>query len=263
MIKAEQLSYNIGSKYLLQDISFVAEAGQFVAIIGANGAGKSTLLKLLSKELSPSKGNIWFNQRQLQEYAIDELARSRAVLSQHNTLSISFRVDELVMMGRYPYFQQRASEEDREIVRKVMSETGIANFAHRDYNTLSGGEQQRVQLARVMAQIYGQAHAVLFLDEPTNGLDLLYQQQVLQSASAYAKRGHIVIAILHDINFAAQYADQILMLKAGKQVAYGSVQDVLKPDLLKEVFSIDISLLRTADYPYPIVVPILNHKKNN
>jgi iron complex transport system ATP-binding protein len=255
MIEVKNLTYLIGKKELLKDLSFQAKPGELLAILGANGAGKSTLLKLLSKEISPTSGSIEFYGKNLQLYKLPELAKQRAVLSQQNTISISFLVSELVMMGRYPHFDQHPTPTDIEIVRTVMVETGIEDLSQRDYNTLSGGEQQRVQLARVLAQIYDCKNACLFLDEPTNGLDLLYQQQIMELARRLANRGYCVICILHDINFASRFADRILMLKNGEKVAVGLPNEVINKENIYKTFRININLMACEGYNCPLVIP--------
>ncbi len=261
MIVAENISFRAGPKTLLDDVSFRAMPGQLIAITGANGAGKSTLLKLLAKELSPSMGSVTIHNKPLSDYPYQELARFRAVLSQQNTLSVSFRVDELVMMGRYPHFGRFPSEADHDIVRLAMEKTGIASFAGRAYHTLSGGEQQRVQLARVLAQIYDQPNGILLMDEPTTGLDLLYQQHMLQMARELADKQYTVICILHDMNIAARFADRILVLKNGRTIAWGLPGEVIREDLLYQAFGVRVHLIRNEAYPYPLVIPDLSSVK--
>lgn len=255
MIKVTDVGFTIGKTPLLENISFEAQQGEFVAIIGANGAGKSTLLKLLSKETTPSSGCIHLKNRSLESYSFSELATFRSVLSQQTSLAMSFTVKEIVLMGRYPHFKNRPSWKDMEIVHAVMKENGIRHLAERDYNTLSGGEQQRVQLARVIAQIYDAEVGYLFLDEPTNGLDLLYQQQTLQIARKMANRGFTVICILHDINFASTYADQLLMLKNGRKVAFGAPKEVVTCATIHEVFNVPVQMMSCEGQQCPLVIP--------
>lgn len=255
MIKVRELTYKAGAKKLLDNLSFDAHKGELLAILGANGAGKSTLMKLLCREIKPAKGNIVINHKALENYRLEDLAKTRAVLSQHNTISISFQVTELVLMGRYPHFQQAPAPADFAIVKQVMEETGITHLASRDYNTLSGGEQQRVQLARVIAQVYDSPDACLFLDEPTNGLDLQYQQQIMELARGLADRGYCVICILHDINFASRFADRIMMLKEGKKVAEGLPIEVINCENIQETFNIRVKLMECEGYNCPLVIP--------
>jgi len=263
MIVVKELTYQVGTKKLLHGLSFEARAGELLAVLGANGAGKSTLMKLLVREIDPSAGEIRFRGLNLREYKLPELARQRAVLSQQNTISISFLVKELVMMGRYPHFDQVPSARDIEVVEQVMEENGITSLAGRDYNTLSGGEQQRVQLARVLAQIYDCPDACLFLDEPTNGLDLLYQQQTMEMARRLANKGYCVICILHDINFASRFADQILMLKNGEKVAMGTPVKVINCENIHETFNINVKLMACEGYSCPLVIPAMSQNDYN
>ncbi len=254
MISINKVAFQTGNKQILKDISFQAEQGEVLAIIGANGAGKSTLLKLLCRELNPTAGSIRFNNTDLANYLLKDLAHIRAVLTQHHTLSLSFTVHELVLMGRYPHFERHPSLHDLKIVERAMLATGIMGLSGRSYDTLSGGEQQRVQLARVMAQIMDVAGAWLFLDEPTNGLDLLHQQQLLVQASQMADDGFGVICILHDINQAAAYADKILVLKDGRQMAYGQPAEVISREIIHQAFGVEIELLDNKNFNYPLVV---------
>lgn len=254
MIKVENISYQVGNKEILKDVTFDLEGGKLLAILGPNGAGKSTLLKLLCREVKPASGTITFDRIDLNLYSIKDLAKMRAVLMQQNTLSLLFTVKELVLMGRYPHFENKATLADIEIVNAVLEETGVTHLASRNYHTLSGGEQQRVQLARVIAQIYDQPKGYLFLDEPTNGLDLLYQQQILQLAKNMALKGYTVISILHDINFASRYADKILLLKNGMVINFGNPKEVVSCENIHSAFNVDVKLINCEDFECPLVI---------
>lgn len=255
MIEVKDISFSAGGRKLLDRVNVKVKPGEMLAILGANGAGKSTLLKLLSREIVPESGSIKFNQRDLPGFKQAELARLRAVLAQHNTISMAFKVQELVLMGRYPHFTSQPSKHDYEMVRLSMEETDILHLAGRDYNTLSGGEQQRVQLARVLAQIYDVQNGLLFLDEPTNGLDMLHQQNILTTARRMADKGYCVVCILHDINFASRYADNILILKAGKVVDLGPPIRVINCETIHEAFNIKVELMDCGDSGCPLVIP--------
>lgn len=255
MIEVRNISHQIGNKSLLKNISFNINAGEMIAVIGANGAGKTTLLKILCQEIKPFSGEVFINGKNTEAYKPNELAKIRSVMSQQNTLSMSFNVKELVMMGRYPHFKNNPEKIDKEVVKLMMQETGTIEFAERDYNTLSGGEQQRVQLARVLAQIYDTENAFLLLDEPTNGLDPLYQQQILTKARKMANKGFGVVCILHDINLATRYADKILILKNGENIAFGSTNKVITCENIHEAFNINVKLLECEGLRCPLVIP--------
>jgi iron complex transport system ATP-binding protein len=255
MIEVRELAYRVGKKELLSSVNLNVEPGEMLSVIGANGAGKSTFLKLLCRELSPSAGEIFLNNKNISEYKTIELARMRSVMVQQNTISMSFTVSELVLMGRYPHFESTPSVKDQAIVQEVMEETGISDLAGREYNTLSGGEQQRVQLSRVLAQIWDVPQGFLFMDEPTNGLDLLYQQQILNIARKMADKGFCVVCILHDINFASRYADKLLILKHGKPIAYGTPPQVINYANIYNAFNIRVHLMKHDGFNVPLVVP--------
>lgn len=239
MLVADSLTFKIGQRAIVKDISFSIRPGELLVILGANGAGKSTLFRLLSGERSPAAGSVKLNEKIITEYTPAELALKRAVLNQQNIVNMAFTVSEIVMMGRYPHYRSTPSLRDDEIGKEVMELTGIADFAERSYLSLSGGEQQRVQLSRVLAQIWDIPHALLLMDEPVASLDLQYQQQTLAIAKMLTKRGFMVISILHDINLAGQYADRIIMLKNGRKWYDGTVAEVLSAKNIYEVFEIN------------------------
>lgn len=266
MIQAQNIAYTIRGKNLLQPISLEASSGEFVAILGANGAGKSTLLKLLSQELKPTQGKIYFNNRLLSTWSSTTLAQHRAVLAQHHTVAFNFTVADLVMMGRYPHFKHSPRLQDYDIVVYCLEKTGIAHLSQRSFLTLSGGEQQRVMLAKVMAQLLDhtailQEHKplshpkFLLLDEPTTGLDIFHQQNLLSFVRQQTQRGLGVIAILHDLNWALQYADKVLLLQQGQSLGFGKPLDMLTPNLIKKAFQIDVQLVSQTSLGFPIIVP--------
>jgi iron complex transport system ATP-binding protein len=262
MLETRNISYQVGRKVLLRDLSLQAHTGELLAIVGANGAGKSTLLRLLSREYKPTTGHIRLRGGKLAAYSDAQLARLRAVLPQHNALSLPFLARELVMMGRYPHFDAQPTERDRTIVEAALEKAGALPLADRSYPTLSGGEQQRVQLARVLAQIWDTPQGLLLLDEPTTGLDWLHQHHLLEVARAFSRKGYCVIAVLHDLNLAVQYADRILMLRQGEAVAYGPPRETMTEENIYRVFELPVRVMEHPDLDCPLILPhsqILNN----
>ncbi|SKB41997.1 ABC-type hemin transport system, ATPase component [Sphingobacterium nematocida] len=239
MLRVEKLSYEIKGRKLLKDISFQMRKGEVLAILGANGAGKSTLMGLLCGEKKPTDGAILLNGRALDQYDMKELSRCRAMLSQQQQMTLAFKVNEIVMMGRYPHFRSTPSARDLLVVDEVMDLCGVKSLGDRTFLSLSGGEQQRVQLARVLAQIWDNQDSLLLLDEPISALDLQYQQKVLAIAKALSRRGFMVVLIVHDVNFAAMYADRIIMLKNGRKLIDGTPVEVLNTKDIYTIFSVE------------------------
>lgn len=256
MFDVQNLSYHAGRRPLLRDVSVQARPGELLAVVGANGAGKSTLLRLLSGDLAPSAGVVRFGGRALGDIPAAELARRRAVLTQQHTLSLAFRVRELVLMGRYPYFRGQPTAHDQSVVEQALQLVGLTRLAERSYPTLSGGEQQRAQLARVLAQVWEAEKGFLLLDEPLTGLDLNHQHHTLEVARALVQRGFGVVAVLHDLNLAAQYADQLLLLRQGQVVAAGRPAEVLTPAHIRHAFDVDVALLPHPTLGTPLIVPV-------
>ncbi len=256
MLQAHNISYRIKQAEILHDISFNASPGELLAVLGANGAGKSTLLKLLTAEVPLQAGYIGIQQKSIANWSAKELAKFRAVLTQQSSLSLPFTVEEVVMMGRYPHFERQEQQLDHSIVLNALHKTGIEHLAKRDYLTLSGGEQQRTHLARVFAQIwFTEVHETryLFMDEPINSLDVQHQHRTLQLANEFKDAGNVVVAVLHDVNLAAQYADKILLLKRGKVLAWGTVDEVLTAPLLSECYNYPVHVERHPHLDCPVV----------
>lgn len=257
MVKAEEISFTTGRKTLLQKTSVIFEEGLFHVIMGANGAGKSTLLKLLSGNITPSTGNVFLQGKELKNYSQKELALKRAVLSQQYGISFPIQVKDVVMMGRYPYYGNAPTGVDKAVCREAMALMEMEKFSDRDYTTLSGGEAQKVQMSRVLAQIWNKQKVdkkVLFLDEPVSSLDIKYQHQLLRIAKACTAEHTTVIAILHDINLALAFADRILFMKEGTICNDMADVNTLTPDIIKDIFSISATIMHLNDHPKPIVV---------
>ena len=245
MLEVKNAGFSISSKWLIQDISYNFLPGNCYMICGPNGAGKSTLMKLLSLVTKPDKGEIMYNNSTIDYSKKQAYAKYRSVLSQQVDISFPLEVEEVVMMGRYPHFKINPAKEDMEICNEVIELQNLQAFRKRNFLTLSGGEKQRVQFARVLAQIWkmpSEGSRILLLDEPISSLDIKYQFDFLQHVKEFLNERTIVIAVLHDLNLALNYADEILLLKDGKLFASGSPINVLSPENIRNVFHVTMNL---------------------
>jgi iron complex transport system ATP-binding protein len=259
MIEASKIIFNIGKKTLLNDVSLTAAAGEVVAVVGANGAGKSTLLKVLSGDLRAKSGRVSFEGRPLRAWRVEEIARVRAVLPQSSTLTFPFTAFEVVLLGRTPHLAGgRGRQRDAEISFAALKMADVADLAERDFRTLSGGEQQRVSLARVLAQIWDQpasGNRYLLLDEPTASLDMAHQHLILRAARKFADEGTAVLVVLHDLNLGAAHADRMVMMKNGRVLQIGKPAEVLQSNLIKEVFAVETVITKHPTRDVPLVIP--------
>jgi len=221
-----------------------------LALVGPNGAGKSTLLRLLAGELAPSRGTVELGSRTLAAIGAEERARLRGVMPQETVLQFAFTVREVVAMGRHPH-RGVAAGRDGEAIESAMRWTEMLELAERTYPTLSGGERSRTTLARVLAQ----EAPILLLDEPTAALDIRHQERAMTVARSFADAGGAVVAVLHDLNLAAAYADRIALLDRGRVVGAGSPWAVLREDVLGAVFGHPVRVLSSPYGDAPLVVP--------
>jgi iron complex transport system ATP-binding protein len=238
-------------------VSLAVRPGEVLAVLGPNGAGKSTLLRAFSGMQRPQEGAVSLDGRPLRNWTPRALAQRRAVLPQEAQLAFPFRVHEVVMLGRSPHAGTCRASDHLRAVDAAMRAANVAALADRPYPTLSGGERQRVQLARALAQIWRSADSIapgaryLLLDEPTNNLDLRHQDEMLATARRLAADGVGVLAILHDINLAAAFADRICLLKAGRIVAEGPAATVIAEAPLAETFDVSVTVVRHPALPAP------------
>ncbi|MEL6526975.1 MAG: heme ABC transporter ATP-binding protein [Chloroflexota bacterium] len=254
---AENISVQVGSITIVQGVSLAIEPGKILALVGPNGAGKSTLLKALVREMRISCGTICINGRAVEDWEAREMAKIRAVLPQSSSLAFGFTVEEVILMGRTPHLRGVATKHDHAIIAEAMHLTHITHLAGRIYTTLSGGERQRVQLARVLAQIWeGDSPRYLLLDEPTNNLDLSHQHGTLTLARQFAERQVGVLTILHDLNLASQYADEVIVLKAGRVVSQGIPDAVFTPTTIQDTFGLPVMVQNHPCYDCPLIVPV-------
>lgn len=252
MLEAQNVAYRVGRTTLLEDVSLTLRRGTLLALIGPNGAGKSTLLRVLAGELRPSSGRVLLDGAPLTAYSKHDLALRRAVMPQDVFLGFNFTAGEVVMMGRYPHQRHGRAAQDRRIVKESMERTETAPLRERVYPTLSGGEQSRVTLARVLAQ----ETPVMLLDEPTASLDPRHQHLVMGIARDAADRGGSVVAVLHDLNLAALYADEVILLAGGRVQAAGSPHEVLTPATLEAVFRTPFQVITPPDTGKPIILSL-------
>jgi iron complex transport system ATP-binding protein len=257
MLEGTKLTYAICGHRLLNAASISIHPGEVVAIVGANGAGKSTLLKVLSGDLNPSQGSVCLNGKPLARWTVRQRAQQRAVLPQSINLTFGFTALEVALMGRTPHLRGTERPHDYAVVRDALSMTGALHLENRPYTTLSGGEAQRVQLARALAQIWDGDHPrYLLLDEPTSNLDLAHQHTTMQVARVFAERGVGVLAILHDLNLAAQYADRLIVMSRGCILAAGEPVQVLQPALVEEAFAMEVLVNAHPQSKRPYILPV-------
>ncbi len=257
MLTARNLHFSRGTRKILDAVTGELRPGRVTALVGPNGAGKSTLLKLFSGELTPQSGGIEINGKPLAQWSGIEIAQRRAVLPQESHLAFAFPVREVVMMGRFPHLHGSETARDAEICDAALATVEGSHLAGRLYPTLSSGEKQRVQLARVLAQIWEAPAAgarYLLLDEPTAGLDLAHQHGALRAAQEWARGGAVVLAVLHDLNLAMAYADDVWVLENGRLAAAGAIEEVLTGPLIERVFQVSVEMLSRSGEARPVIL---------
>lgn len=243
ILELQHVSVTLGDVERLRQLSLTLVPGEVTAIIGPNGAGKTTLLRLIAGELRAATGYVRLAGRELTAWSPQQRARHLAVLPQVSSLSFPFTVEEVVAMGRSPH--STGLQVDATIVRAALQAMDMAHLRERLYTHLSGGEKQRTQLARVMAQIWRGEDAqarLLLLDEPTASLDLGHQQQLMQSVRAFAEQGAAVLMVLHDLNLALGFADRLVALQEGAMIADGPAAQVISRGLLRQLFGASAEL---------------------
>ncbi|WP_312117034.1 heme ABC transporter ATP-binding protein [Brevibacillus reuszeri] len=231
---ADNISVGLEKKTILSDVGLEVAAGEFVGLIGPNGSGKSTLLKSIYRTMRPYAGWISLDGDDVYKLSAKENAQRMAVVRQESSIEFDFTVMEIVLMGRAPHKRlfQQDTEADHDICEEALVRVGMETYASRSFFSLSGGEKQRVLIARALVQ---QAK-FLVLDEPTNHLDVRYQLQVMDLVRTL---GITVLAALHDLNIAAMYCDRLYVIKKGQMVANGTPEQILNPQLIRDVFGVE------------------------
>lgn len=247
-IHAENVELSFGGTQILNQIGIDVRSREFVGVIGPNGSGKSTFLKCIYRVLKPDGGDILLDDAPISTFSVRETAKRLAVLSQHNYYNFEFTVRDIVLMGRSPHkrMMERDTKADFDIVEDSLRRVGMLGFIDRIFSTLSGGEQQRIILARALAQ----QTECLILDEPTNHLDIKYQLQILDVVK---KLGVTVLAAFHDLNIAAMYCDRIFAVDGGRVVASGTPREVLTPALIRRLYEVDADVRSEPDGQINIV----------
>ena len=237
-IEAKDIELSYGTDKILKGVSVAAGHREFVGLIGPNGSGKSTLLKCIYRTLKQEAGCVMLDGTDISRMSYKQSAKKLAVLAQHNYYNFEFTVQEVVLMGRSPHKKalERDTAADYEIVQNCLEKVGMAEFSKRNFSTLSGGEQQRVILARALAQ----QTPCLVLDEPTNHLDITHQLQLLKIVK---ELDCTVISAIHDLNIAAMFCDRIYVLQKGKIMASGTPKEVFTPQLLREIYQVDAEVV--------------------
>ena len=251
MLTGSNITFRAGSKVLISEITASFAAGGLHLLVGPNGAGKSTLVKVLARLLRPQEGKVEYEGKDVSGASESELAKRRAVLSQAIEIAFPLTVREVVMMGRYPHFSGRPGPADEGIVDEVMEHFDVTEFEHRYYQTLSGGERQRVNFARVLAQLWRDdavdSCRYLFLDEPLTFLDIRHQIDFMKRIRSFTEGAEVVtVGVVHDLNLAARFSDQILMLSGGRIVANGTPAEVLTTERIEQVFGVAPSMVQAG-----------------
>jgi cobalamin transport system ATP-binding protein len=253
MLKIQNLSVSYGSRQILHDVTFEVQSGEVLALIGPNGAGKSTLIRAVSGVI-PYTGHVRTNGDDFATLPALQRARYIATVPQAVSMPPAYTVWETVLFGRTPYlgFLGQPSKADEDIARRSLTRVSALPFADRRVGELSGGEQQRVLLARALCQ----STPILLLDEPTAHLDLQYQVNLLDLVSELAHKDQLAVLVaLHDLNLAAHYADRIALMVAGKIKAMGKAKDVLQPELIEEAYCLPVQVVKHPFLDLPLVLP--------
>lgn len=261
ILQAEQLSLTYdGNTTIVHELDLHIQRGKITALVGPNGCGKSTLLRGLSRLLSPETGAVCLDGEDVHRMKAKELARKLGILPQSPTAPEGLTVHELVAQGRYPHQRwfQQWSEEDEQIVQESLRITNLSMFADRPVDALSGGQRQRAWIAMALAQ----QTQLLLLDEPTTYLDLAYQLDVLDLLEELNEQGRTIVMVLHDLNQAARYADEMVALRGGQIVAHGSPEQVMTADTLRHVFGLNARVIPDPVTGTPMCIPMSRRRQH-
>ncbi|MDT2780648.1 MAG: ABC transporter ATP-binding protein [Vagococcus fluvialis] len=232
-----QVTKKYGNKTVVSDVDYQVKKGKLTAFIGPNGAGKSTLLSMMSRLIEKDQGGIYLDGTEVKTWNQQELAKKLSILKQANGVQLKLTVRELVAFGRFPHSKGRLTELDNEKITKALTFLGLLDLAESTIDTLSGGQLQRAYIAMVLAQDTD----YIFLDEPLNNLDMNHAVQLMKTIRQLVdEKGKTVIIVLHDINFAASYADEIVAMKDGKIFKTGTTDEIIEKEVLDELYDMSI-----------------------
>ncbi|WP_142955727.1 iron ABC transporter ATP-binding protein [Enterococcus durans] len=239
MIDLKEVSKNYHEKAVVKGVNLTIKEQQLTAFIGPNGAGKSTVLSMISRLIAKDTGEIYLDHNEVKAWRSKELAKKLSILRQTNTISMQITVKELVEFGRFPYTKGKLTIHDQQIVKESMEHLGLDALADQTIDTLSGGQLQRVYIAMVLAQDTD----YILLDEPLNNLDMNFAVQIMQILKKLVNElGKTIIIVLHDINFAASYADEIIAMKDGELFVQGTTNEIIKKEVLDDLYEMDIRI---------------------
>ncbi|MGB3478458.1 MAG: heme ABC transporter ATP-binding protein [bacterium] len=255
IIETRDICFSYNTKEVLTNVSFFLKQGEFLGIIGPNGAGKSTILRLICGILRPKHGTITVSDHDTRGIERKQLAKKIAFVPQETHFVLNFTVEEIVMMGRFPYLRafQRENKTDYEARDHALAYTDLQDFRKRPINSLSSGERQRVVLARALAQ----EPAILILDEPTSYLDLHHQFAIMELLKKLNKEGMSIIVVNHDLNLASLYCKRLILMHQGKVFEQGSPGELINERILKEVYQTDVKVIKHPhiDVPHILLKP--------
>lgn len=245
-IKISSVSYEKGNKKILDDISLEIKSGEVLSVLGPNGAGKSTLLNLISGDISPSKGEIYFDNKNLKDISIQERSFMRSVMAQSQAIVFDFSVKEIIEMGWLDKGLSNYANDFQNALNEIAEETSVTDLLYKKFNILSGGEQRRVHFARTLLQMWRPSNSFdpiyILLDEPTANLDILHEQKMMKKIRNKASEGIGVMIVLHDINIAAKYSDKIAFIKEGRLEEVGSPSEVLEENKLSAIYELPMKI---------------------
>ena len=248
-IEIRNLKYSIDDINILDDVSVLVEQNKRVGVIGPNGSGKTTLLKHIYRALPPEKKTVFVYGQEIEQIAFRDSAKKITVVKQENVSDFDYTVEEMVLLGRTPYrkYFESYTKEDHEKCLHALETIGMKDYMKRSFNKLSGGEKQRVLIARSLAQ----EADIFVLDEPTNHLDVYYQWAIMQMIK---KLHTTVVGVFHELNLASYFCDYLYVLERGKIIAGGKPSEIITHDLLADVFKIDAEIIKTQDRPPRILI---------